>query len=127
MELWHAHGEQGRHSVCSRGAIFAASAHPCASSAHRILTLPDKLLLLAAFCRDEAQKVWKLKSTVDDMGADIVGIVHEGLPKEVRSPAFETAGHQAWVLFRSCGPLLHSTCCGSRYLAMSAQLCVSPL
>ena len=30
--------------------------------------------------------MWRLKSTVDGMGADVVGIVHEGLPKEVHTP-----------------------------------------
>lgn len=37
----------------------------------------------AVLCRDEAQKLWKLKDVLAEKGVSIVGVIHERIPDEV--------------------------------------------
>jgi AhpC/TSA family len=38
-------------------------------------------------CRDEAQKMWRLKQKLSDMGVQLYGILHEAIDEQVRRPA----------------------------------------
>ena len=39
----------------------------------------------AVLCRDEAQKVWRLRHKLAELGVHVVGLVHEEVGEEVRA------------------------------------------
>jgi hypothetical protein len=73
------------HVLSSHSEDLAAVCFPLTVSPHAFKhTLVPKLTMFAVVCREEAQKVWRLKEKLDAMGVGLAAVIHEYLEKEVQ-------------------------------------------
>ncbi|GIL49954.1 hypothetical protein Vafri_6245 [Volvox africanus] len=64
-------------------------------------------------CRDEAQRLWKLKPEFDKLGVGLVCVVHEWIPREVNAFA---SGFWPGPIYHDCGKAFYSALNGGKPL-----------